>query len=214
MLLRDLAYQRFKEALYLNKLKPGQFISQRQLCELLDVPLGPIREALQRISEAGFVNIIDKRGIQIVETTPKRLLDAYELRIILELAAIRKGVPLEVIDQIKQSQKSAENMLQGLRDPLPNDVAFQYLEIGWEFDELIVNSMENLLVSETFKLTLDKIKVARLREKSTVEQFEAVQNEHQTIIDAMCAGENEQAAQLMEDHLKKVLKRGLGIVEE
>jgi DNA-binding GntR family transcriptional regulator len=214
MLLRDLAYQRFKESLYLERLKPGQFVSQRQLSELLDVPLGPIREALQRISEAGFVNIIDKRGIQIIQETPTSLRETYELRIILELAAIRKGIPAEIISQIQQSQKSAEKMLKRMKDPLSKEAAFKYLEIGWELDELIVGAMENKLIYETFKLTLDKIKVARLREKSTIEQFEAVQIEHQEIIEALREGNKELAAELMENHLKKVLKRGLGIIED
>lgn len=214
MLLRDLAYQKFKESLYLEKLKPGQFITQRQLSEILDVPLGPVREALQRISAAGFVNIIDKRGIQIVEATPKSLCDAYELRIVLVVAAIRKGISSEVINQLKRVDQSAGNMLKEMKNPLSKTVAFNYLETDWEFDVLIVDSMDNQQISDTFRLSLDKIKVARLREKSTLEQFEAAQHEHQAILKALSQGDNEQAAELMEEHSRKALKRGLGLVEE
>ena len=78
-----------------------------------------------------------------------------------------------------------------MKDPLVNELSFKYLEIGWESDELLVDSMENQLISETFKLVLDKIKVARLREKSAFEQFEASQNEHQVILETLYKGNNE-----------------------
>jgi DNA-binding GntR family transcriptional regulator len=45
-LMREVAYDRFKAQLFKRNLVPGQFVSQGELCELLDVPLGPTREAL------------------------------------------------------------------------------------------------------------------------------------------------------------------------
>ena len=39
----------------------------RELCELLDVPLGPTREALKRLEAESLVRLIPQRGIQIAD---------------------------------------------------------------------------------------------------------------------------------------------------
>ena len=44
-LMREVAYERFKVQLFKRNLVPGQFVSQGELCELLDVPRGPLPDA-------------------------------------------------------------------------------------------------------------------------------------------------------------------------
>src|SRR6187399_164562 len=66
-LMREVAYDRFKVELFKRNLAPGQFVSQVELCELLDVPLGPTREALKRLEAESLVRLIPQRGIQIAD---------------------------------------------------------------------------------------------------------------------------------------------------
>jgi len=66
-LMREVAYERFKVQLFKRNLVPGQFVSQGELCELLDVPLGPTREALKRLEAESLVRLIPQRGIQIAD---------------------------------------------------------------------------------------------------------------------------------------------------
>ena len=69
---------------------PGQFVSQGELCELLDVPLGPTREALKRLEAESLVRLIPQRGIQIADIGVTLIHEAFEFRTILELAAVRR----------------------------------------------------------------------------------------------------------------------------
>ena len=55
---RQLAYDSFMESLSLGRIKPGQMVSQRELCELLSVHLGPMREALKRLEAENVVRLI------------------------------------------------------------------------------------------------------------------------------------------------------------
>ncbi len=66
---------------------PGQFVSQGELCELLDVPLGPTREALKRLEAESLVRLIPQRGIQIADIGVTLIHEAFEFRTVLELAA-------------------------------------------------------------------------------------------------------------------------------
>ena len=46
MMLRLRAYEEFRERLHSGELKPGQFVTQRELAKLVGVPLGAAREAI------------------------------------------------------------------------------------------------------------------------------------------------------------------------
>ena len=87
--MREVAYERFKAQLFKRNLVPGQFVSQGELCALLDVPLGPTREALKRLEAESLVRLIPQRGIQIADIGVTLIHEAFEFRAILELAAVR-----------------------------------------------------------------------------------------------------------------------------
>ena len=63
--LREIAYNRFRQRLFTSHLRPGQFVSQRQLSELLDVPVGAVREALKRLEADGLVTVVAQRGVHV-----------------------------------------------------------------------------------------------------------------------------------------------------
>jgi DNA-binding GntR family transcriptional regulator len=46
MTLRDQAYQRFTRGLLAREIRPGQFVTQRELSELTGMSLGAIREMM------------------------------------------------------------------------------------------------------------------------------------------------------------------------
>ena len=89
-LMREVAYERFKAQLFKRNLVPGQFVSQGELCALLDVPLGPTREALKRLEAESLVRLIPQRGIQITDIGVTLIHEAFEFRTILEIAAVRR----------------------------------------------------------------------------------------------------------------------------
>src|SRR6185369_7327107 len=91
-LMREVAYERFKVQLFKRNLVPGQFVSQGELCALLDTPLGPTREALKRLEAESLVRLIPQSGIQIADIGVTLIHEAFEFRTILEVAAIRRFV--------------------------------------------------------------------------------------------------------------------------
>src|SRR5690349_24051566 len=91
-LMREVAYERFKAQLFKRNLVPGQFVSQGELCALLEVPLGPTREALKRLEAENLVRLIPQRGIQIADIGVTLIHEAFQFRSVLETAAIRHFV--------------------------------------------------------------------------------------------------------------------------
>src|SRR5688572_1696438 len=63
--LRKLAYERFREMILNRRLRAGQFVSQRELVQVLGVPLGAVREMIPRLEAARLLATVPKRGLQI-----------------------------------------------------------------------------------------------------------------------------------------------------
>lgn len=211
MLLRDLAYKRFKKKLFTNQLVPGQFVSQRELSELLEVPLGPMREAVHRLEAAGLMRIIAQRGLQILEPTPLMVSEAYELRIILELSAIRRIPAFRLDGNLAEIETRTKDMVARLADPLDVETISDVMEVDWQLHDFLIESMNNQTISQVYRSNADKIRLARFRQKFSAEQLRQAMAEHVLVIEALQQGDPAMAAEHLENHLRTSLERGLGI---
>ena len=63
--LRARAYESFRQQILEANIRPGQFISQRELMQLLDMPLGAVRELIPRLEAEGLLRTVPQRGLQI-----------------------------------------------------------------------------------------------------------------------------------------------------
>jgi DNA-binding GntR family transcriptional regulator len=70
-------------------LMPGQQIAQNQLAEKYASGLTPVREALQRLAQEGFVEAIPRFGYVVSPITLSDIRDLFEMRAFLEAAAAR-----------------------------------------------------------------------------------------------------------------------------
>lgn len=71
---------------------PGERLNEGELASELRVSRTPLREALHRLTSEGFLRAVAGRGFFFRELDPKELFDLYELRMALELAAVRLAV--------------------------------------------------------------------------------------------------------------------------
>ncbi|MFF1831390.1 GntR family transcriptional regulator [Paenarthrobacter sp. NPDC058040] len=66
---------------------PGQQINETHVSTQLNLSRGPLREALQRLSQEGLLVSKPNRGVFVVELTPEDVVEIYGVREILELGA-------------------------------------------------------------------------------------------------------------------------------
>jgi DNA-binding GntR family transcriptional regulator len=57
------AYASFQQQIVPANIRPGQFISQRELMQLLGMPLGAVRELIPRLETEGLLSTVPKRGL-------------------------------------------------------------------------------------------------------------------------------------------------------
>jgi DNA-binding GntR family transcriptional regulator len=166
-LMREVAYERFKAQLFKRNLVPGQFVSQGELCALLDVPLGPTREALKRLEAESLVRLIPQRGIQIADIGVTLIREAFEFRTILEVAAIRRfavTADAATLDRLAQATRTMlDRLAGGDADGRLLDAA---LQVDWGMHNVVVESVGNHILTTAHRQNFDKIRMIRLHGRS------------------------------------------------
>lgn len=210
-LMREVAYERFKTQLFKRNLVPGQFVSQGELCELLDVPLGPTREALKRLEAESLVRLIPQRGIQITDIGVTLIREAFEFRTILEVAAVRRFVGSAddaAIDKLARDTRAMrERMKAGEVDTKLLDAA---LQVDWGMHNQIVQSVGNRILMSAHEQNFDKIRMIRLHARSP-RYLPLAMEEHVAVIEAMQRRDADAAAAALEHHLACAQRRALGL---
>lgn len=90
--MADQAYNLVKQDILSCVLQPGQQIVQSQIAEKYNLGLTPTREALKRLEQEGFVQSVPRFGYIVSPITLSDLQEIFELRLILESAAVRLAV--------------------------------------------------------------------------------------------------------------------------
>lgn len=86
--LTQRAYERLRNDIFTCALEPGSEVSEAELAQRFKMSKTPVREALARLREEGFVRTFPRRGYQIVPVTFADIQDLFDVRIIVEAGAI------------------------------------------------------------------------------------------------------------------------------
>ena len=89
---QDRAYQHVKDQVLSLVLKPGQWIKAQDIASEIDVSRTPVREALSRLEQEGFVRRDGGWGYIVCSVTLKDAREIYKVREALEVEAAREAL--------------------------------------------------------------------------------------------------------------------------
>ena len=202
-MLRTDAYRQFKQRLFSGELKPGQFVSQRELASLIGVPLNPIREAIRQLECEQLIKVYPQKGIQIVECDPKTIHDGHDYRLLLEVAAVRNfaaNAPTEDIDRIRRQTEAALQALS--RAPESDEVVASALETAWDFHEAIIDYQDNEIISHHYRQNSARIRLFRSNTGQPKRFLTPSLRQHLAILDACARRDAETAVRLITDDIE------------
>jgi len=85
-------YARIKNLILCNEVMPGQKLHHQELSDRLGVSRTPVREALTRLVQEGYVSFLPNRGFTCKEIRLQEAEELYDLREALEAFAVEKAV--------------------------------------------------------------------------------------------------------------------------
>src|SRR3990172_2747308 len=86
-------YNQIKSLILSNEVMPGQKLHHQHLSERLGVSRTPVREALTRLVQEGYVSFLPNRGFTCKEIRLQEAEELYELREAMEAFAVEKEEP-------------------------------------------------------------------------------------------------------------------------
>ena len=85
----DRIYEAVKDMTITYRLKPGERLNEGALAKRLGASRTPLREALNRLNAEGFLTFEVGKGFFCREFKPRDIFELYQLRAVLEAAAVR-----------------------------------------------------------------------------------------------------------------------------
>ena len=146
--LTDRAYAELEELIVTLQLPPGTALSELVLAKRLDIGRTPIREALQRLSRDGLVNILARRGVLVSEIDLRAQLRLLEVRRELERLMARGAAERATSEQRAQFSEIAA----GMRRAAEKSDDLLFMRLDHQFNTLISAASRNEFASRAMGL--------------------------------------------------------------
>ena len=187
--LADQAYVAIEEMIVDRRLEPGQMISEGEIGAELRVGRTPIREAIARLKSVGFVEIHNRRGVQVSVIDPIKHLELLEVRLPLELDVVRLAVKRASDTDLQELLAIANSLVAAAK----KGDRRAYFHAKRQLHDIEVRSARNSILSATMR-TLHAQSRRFWQSYEPTSSFEKGAILHQKIAQAIIA-RNETAAQ-------------------
>jgi len=198
--LVDRVYERIKEAIQDGRIKPGQRLVQDALARQLGISRSPVREAIVRLGQEGFIHLEPHRGAVVRPVTDREMDQIYQIRQLLEPFAAAEASALatdEEIGRLVEVQREAEQQ----RDALNPGQVFW---VNGEFHRVLVAPCRNEvlvgLLASLWERQVTFRAFAMYAERRGA--MDHMLSEHQGILDAFRSRRQERVRTLVDYHIR------------
>jgi len=197
--LAEQIYAQIKAELHDFKLVPGDRFSEAELGERLGVSRTPVREALFRLRNEGFLGVDSRSGWFVRPIDFGRLEELYDLRVLIEMSSITRlcvrSDDMPLLDELKALWlvPAAERLADGR-------------EVGAldeHFHASLVRAAGNREITRVHGDVTERIRIVRRLDFTRADRIDATYAEHAKILRAVIQRKAEQAQLLLKTHIEQ-----------
>lgn len=197
--LADQVYAQLKGEIHDFALVPGDRLSEAELGQRLGVSRTPVREALFRLRNEGFLEVASKTGWFVKPLDFSKLDELYDLRVTLELASVAKLCASAASAPELDALKAA--WLVPVAERLADPKAVGLLDE--QFHAALVSAAGNREFSRVHRDVTERIRIVRRLDFSRADRVEATYQEHAKILRAVLQRKPDQAQLLLRSHIEQ-----------
>ena len=203
----DQVHALLKEQIELGELAPGAPLSELSLVARTGASRTPVREALRRLAAEGLVDLAPRLGARVSRVSAQNVRDLFEFRRLLEPAAIRQATETAAVDPaVRRTFADMRAGFARIQERAPSlERSRAFYELADRFDWTIIDSTRNVHLRRSIAEL--RPHTARLRNLSHLDpqRTDVSVAEHLAICDALLAGDADEAAAAITDHLAQSL---------
>ena len=176
---------------------PKQKLTEDELLTRFGVKRHVIREVLAQLNVMGLVERLPNRGAYVCELTPQEVIDIYDVREILEVAAAKRTplpAPKPVLEALKRIQEEHSEAIE------QNDLR-QVFRVNIRFHQEQFSACGNVKLAQSILEYARKAHLIRAIKYPEPGHLRQLEWEHLQIIKAMRGKNREELIKIVRDHL-------------
>lgn len=202
-LLRDDVYRSIRDAIVRGQLAPGEQLRDQELGAWLQVSRTPVREALQRLAQAGLVVAEPGRMTRVALENPDAVVNARQIAAQLHALAMSLAFPLLNEDDVAEMEAANDRLATALSGSdidaaIAADDAFHEVALSRSGNPLIPDCLE--VVTATLRRT-EYLHFDSVKGSASPEQ-------HVEIITAVRTGDFDHAVELTRENWSTLAGHG------
>ena len=196
----DEVYQQLKRDVAEFSLVPGGRFTENELSERLGVSRTPVRQALFRLQQEGYVEVLFRSGWRVLPFDFEQFEQLYDLRMVLETTAVQRlcadgeRVNTELLNQLSAIWMVA---VAGRGSDM-----VQVSKWDEEFHCALVAAAGNAEMARVHRDVTERIRIIRRLDFTKQARIDATYDEHAKILKAIQRKRGDQAAMLLRAHIE------------
>lgn len=199
--LSEVAYRYLKEQIISGVIREGDVITENNIGRALGMSRTPVKKALTQLESENYVRCLDGIGTVVVGLSLSDLRDIYDVRISMELLALKTSIhnikPAEIAEARREFQLALEAHRRAGRIS-----ERKIAEIDAQFHQLIVEKSNNNYIKKLVRALAAQIRRYQAVAYSRTDTFEESARQHLGILQEIELRDLEKARELLRDHLE------------
>ena len=200
---------KIREMILQGSLPAGERVREVELAGKLGVSRTPVRESLPTLAQEGLLTQLDTGGFIVRAFTPQEIMDAIDVRGVLEGLAARmlaeQGPPRRLLYSLHECLVEGDRIF--AKGHLVHSDEARYGDMNKQFHSLIVEGAGSKVLSEAIErngripfaaahaIAFDRVDLPRM-----YESLKYYHRQHHSIVQALENGEGARVAALMFEH--------------
>ncbi len=184
------AYEYLKSRIVGDSLEYGVIYSETKVAAEIGISRTPLRDAIHRLEQEGFVDIIPSKGFSLRRMSRREIEDTYQVRCAIEsfctmmIARGRSTAKAKALfARLEKFLDAQERVMTGSRD------VEEYYKSDYAFHNAIVDYADNQVFTQLFSSYLYRIRRLAVSTLAHPGRMESTLREHRDILAAMREGD-------------------------
>ncbi|MGC2939424.1 MAG: GntR family transcriptional regulator [Brevibacterium sp.] len=179
---------------------PGTMLGEAALAAEIEVSRTPVRVALARLQDEGWIHIYPKRGAIVQGVDERTIVELADARYVLETTAV---------------ERASEPLRQSLTDTLTELISQQraafaeadiarFIELTLEFHRGFVEAGDNQVMLEMYSMLSDRHRfILFMNGRHLLNRCDEIIAEHEALVNHLRAGASEEFAATLQGHIEE-----------
>ena len=212
--LQQRAYEYLKDIIVSDRLSRDEVYSEARFAKELKISRTPVREALQRLSQEGYVDILPSRGFVIHPLTEGDIVAMYQMRTAIESFCLMHYAANHTAPATQELLKALGENLTLQRECLENSGdKTLFFEYDCELHRLVVTQIGNPWFTEAFEKYVRQFRTMTKWTLNQTIRIEQSIREHEEICSILREGEPSSVYAWLHRHLAFATQYTLELVK-